>query len=330
MLLSALILAASVQAADPKTSEADAWQQALDQKRPCEATAKEDYPWYDKAHLLLSDSVCQRALWFDSFLSAGAQLTDKQASSLLWLSLQPRWNEREDSTLKPVLRAVIDLPNTKKRLKLVIEGQDDAQLNHNADDSTSLDNKRSSAALRYSVFDHRNWDLDLDLGIRLNGGPFTRARAKYHHAFNETTVGTLTQELVLELKELWHETSRFTLQHFSDDTIYRLVSQGKYGQESDGMEWRLWLSRTDQLSKRGALSCFAAVEGATQDPRLKAQSEIYRLGFNYRRTMWRPWFFFELEPQLTFPRKFNYKETWQMTLKFEFQFGKSRKRGFYH
>ena len=331
MIFSALVLATTMAAVPvtPPSQAVDHWQQALEQKRPCETEAKENYPWYDKAHLLLSESVCQRALWFDNFFSAGEKLSEKQATSLIWLNFQYRWNERDGEIFKPRLRAIVDLPNTQKRFKLIIEGGDQSTISQNPGEPASSDSEHSSAAIRYKMFDMDNWDFDLDLGAHFSGGPFTRGRARYYHTFNDRTVGSFRQDLVVELKELWYESSKLTLEHFSQDAVYRFVSKGKYGQKTDGLEWQLLLSRTDQISKRAAVTTFIAVEGATEDPDAARQSEISRLGMHYRRSMWRPWFFFELEPQFTLPRKHNYQDTWQITASFEIQMGKSRKRGYY-
>lgn len=327
-MLSELVLASAIHVQPPEPP-ADSWQRALEEKRPCETTAKADYPWYDKAHLLLSDQVCQRALWFDNFFTAGEQLSEKQATSLLWVSLEHEWNERDGELFKPKLKGIIELPNTRKRLKLIIDGRDDSSISDDASDPTASGDERASAAFRFSLFDASNWDFDLDVGVKANSGPFTRGRARYYHAFNKRTVGTLTQDVVLELKELWFETTKFSLEHFSTDVAYRFTVRGKYGQESDGLEWGTVISRTDQLSKRAAMTHFLAMEGATGDEADGRESEIYRLGLHYRRSLWRPWFFFELEPQITFPRHYDYQATWQITAGIEVQMGKSRKRGFY-
>ena len=236
--------------------------------------------------------------------------------------MQSIQNEREGNRFRPRLSASIDLPKTKHKLKLSIESSDSGALGA-TDEETALSDESSSAVLRYNLFDLRNWNFDLDLGIRLSGGPFTRARGRYYYAFNEQTIGRITQDLVFDIKHVWYETSRFSLQHYANSgSFYQWVVQAKHGDETDGTEWSITASRADKLSERSALTSFISAVGATDDDWNDDESEIYKLGFNYRRSVLRPWFFFELEPQLTYPRKYDYHSNWHFVAGIEIQFGR--------
>ncbi|MCM2681437.1 hypothetical protein [Echinimonas agarilytica] len=304
----------------------DEWEAALEKKRPCEVSAQEDYPWFDKAHLLLSDSVCQQALWFDNFFGSDEPGVEQDlASSLVRVNMQYVVTEREADRFRPRVLAAMYLPNTEKRLQLIIEGNDESTIGGTGDNVSDSNTDRGSAAVRYSAFSIDNWDVSFDVGANFSGGVYTRARARFFHAFNKKTVGKFTQDYTVESKDGWYETSRFTLDHFADyNTVYRFYSQGKYGRDTDGMEWRLTAARVDQISNRAAIAYFATVEGASRDP-VDDPSETYKIGFNFRKSVWRPWFFFEIEPQLTFPRKYNYNTNGVLIAGIELQFGKSRR-----
>ncbi len=330
MYLLAAFLFLAQSAADSQPV-ADSGQQALEDKRPCTDSAQADYPWFDKAHLLLSSQVCRQALWFDNFFADEDQLTNKHATSLIWLNVEQTWHKKDGWTSGATLKGVIDLPNSQKRLKLIFEGQDNRATQTqseltNRDDSTSTKN---SALIRYQWFDSSQWQFDLDLGLRFSTGPFGRARVLYRAGITEATVATYRQDFVLSTEDSWYEVSTLFVDHFTPYAAYRFNSELRYGEKSHGLEWRLSGYQAIQASKRSVVTNFFIVEGATSDPQHKKQSERIRTGINLRRSIWRPWFFYELQPQVIFPRSSNYQLEYQITAAIELQFGRSRKRGYF-
>lgn len=311
----------------PTEQEEDMWRYAQQNMQPCSSSAEEDYPWYDKAHLLLSSTVCEQALWFDSFFGPDqVSSSDVQsASTLVQFNLDYAIRERESDKLKPRIQASINLPNTEDKLQLLIEGRDESASGDSLTSPAGRSQDKSAAAVRYTFFDIDSWDLSFDVGAHFNGGPFTRLRARYYEPWSDHTIFKFTQDLTLEFEDSWYEISRATVDNFHDNVVYRYQAQAKYGEKTDGTEWRLMLARIQQLSHRSAIAAFVSHSGATGDPKDKDESEIYRLGLNYRKSIWRPWFVVHIEPQLTFPRKFDYKATYMFIAGIEIQFGKGRR-----
>ena len=304
------------------------WQESQQYLKPCEATAEENLAWYDKAHLQLSSSVCEQAIWFDRFLSPTA-LDNDVASSLVKVKLQQRWHKKRGFRAEPKLSAYLNLPNTKKNLKLYIESQFSRQEKDSIDDEQLIspsDEKGTSAAIRWMPWDQQAWDLALDVGARFDGGPdpFTRAIARMSYPLSQQSVAKFSQELLLELQDSWSETSRFSIDYYADNRGYRWANRAKYGDQTDGMEWQVYLGTIRKLDHRTTLSCYVEVEGATDD-RAGAQSENYKLGLHYRHSFFRPWLFYELEPQLTWPREYAYHFTPVLLFNLEVQLGRKRR-----
>ncbi len=323
MLLTFISLALSaVQQEDP-------WQTALDEKVPCYSQQVTSFPWYDKAHLLLSSQVCQRALWFDNIFSANRQLSQQSATSIVWLRFENEFHQYSGYSFEPQLNAIVDLPNTEKRLKLLVGDHDDDTNDLTNPVLDSSRSSRSSAVLRYVLPSSANWGVDFDLGFHLSGGPFARTRGRVNHAFNGSTVGKFTQDFVLEFSETWYEQSLFIIDHFNSLGAYRFSSKAKYGAETHGIEWQLAGYQALPLTKRAVTTNFFIIEGATQDSLKRGHSERVRTGIQLRHSVWRPWFFYELEPQLIYPRAQNYRHEWLITFSIELQFGRSRKRGYF-
>lgn len=295
-----------------------------EQELPQDPLSELDKRWYDKAHDLLSSSAQGSALWFDDFFGPSDEAD--QASSHFRLRLQQRFFEREPDEFKVRVSASYYLPQTEQRLKLLLESDPDSELTEIRDDSSEDADSGTRAALRWTPLDYRVWDLSFDIGVSLSSGldPFARTRARYYYSVDDRTVIKLSQELKAESRDGWSETSRVTVERIHSDSGYRLHGRAHYGEESEGLEWSTTLLRAERLSAVSALATFVTISGKTDDE--EEQSEIYRLGANYRRNFLRSWLYYEVEPQLTWPRKYDYVTNLELRLTLEMQFGQRASR----
>lgn len=303
------------------------WQESQQFLRPCEATIESSLSWYDKAHLQLSDSVCDQAVWFDNFFSPDP-LNSEIATSLVKVKLRQRWHEKKGLRAEPKISAYLNLPNTKRRLKLYIESQF-SRLDGDSIDNEPLlspsDEKGTAAAVRWFPWERQAWDLALDAGARFDGGPdpFTRVIARFSYPMGTHSVAKLSQELLVELQDSWSETSRFSIDHYKGQQGYRWYNRAKYGDQTNGLEWDVYLGTVTQLDERSTLSFYVELQGATDDP-LGTHSENRKLGLHYRHSFFRPWLFYELEPQLTWPREYGYNFTPVFLFNLEIQLGRKK------
>ncbi|MBY6187126.1 hypothetical protein KUV89_10910 [Marinobacter hydrocarbonoclasticus] len=295
------------------------------QEPPLEDPTEEvDLRWYDKAHNMLSTSAQGSAVWFDEFFGPSEEAD--QASSHFRLRLQQRFFERESNDFKVRVSAAYYLPNTERRLKLLVESDPDSELTEVRDEQSEDGDSGTRAALRFIPVDLRAWDLSFDVGVKIDSGldPFVRTRARYYNDLDERTVLKLSQELKVEAQDGWSETSRMTIERLYDYSGYRFHGRAKYGQETEGLEWSTTFIRAERLTSRSALATFVTVSGQTHDE--EEQSEIIRLGANYRRNFLRSWLYYEIEPQLTWPRKYDYVTNLELRLTLEAQFGQRQRR----
>ncbi|GAA4899801.1 hypothetical protein [Ferrimonas pelagia] len=315
-MLLCVLLSTALLAGDEPSQPVDP-SPAIDE--PVEATSLR---WFDKAHRLLSISGQASAQWFDGFF--GPSDAADSADAWLRLRLQQQLFERDSNQFKARLSASFHLPQTKRRLKLLVESDPDGDLTDLRDLSDSSANSSTRAALRWTPWDYQTWDLSFDAGITLDSGldPFIRSRARHFYAWDERTVIRLSQEVKGEAQDGWSETTRVVWERLFDDHGYRFSSRAKFGEQSAGLEWNVSLLRGFKLSDVSGIGVFYTVSGATRDQ--EDQSEIHRLGLNYRRNFLRSWLFYELEPQLTWPRKYQYQTNWELRLTLEAQFGQRR------
>ncbi|SDI44154.1 hypothetical protein SAMN04488540_101413 [Ferrimonas sediminum] len=308
---------------------APGWGAATETPAP-EQEAEPDRPeldqelrWFDKAHTLLSGSAQSSALWFDDFF--GPSDDADQASSHFRLRLQQEFVEREEDELRLRVSASYYLPKTSKRLKLLLESDEQDDLSQVSDSLGADAEATTRAALRWIPINLDSWDLSVDLGASLSSGlnPFLRSRARYFESVNDNTLLKLSQEVRVESNDGWSETSRLNLERVYDDHVYRWQNRARFGEETEGLEWVTSLSRIQWLDDKTAFSTFIAASGATRDD--GDESEIRRLGFTFRRNFARDWLFYEVEPQLTWPRKYGFDTNIELQLTLEAQFGERRR-----
>ncbi|GAA5218792.1 hypothetical protein ACFSJ3_01835 [Corallincola platygyrae] len=306
------------------------WEEAEQVIRPCQQNNVDKLGWFDRAHLLLSDGVCEQALWFDSFF--GDMEQNETASSLVRIITEVEWHREEGWDFSPRISASFHLPRMNDSVRLIIEGDDGStrsasrEFNESSDLRGSDDDRGLAAALRWTVRQVEDSDLDFDAGVRLRSGeidPFTRLRYRYNYALRYDTVAKFTQQLRLRNSDKWSETTSLDLDHVRGSVGYRWANSATYGEETDGFEWEISFSRVKQLDRKSAYSTYISFSGATDED--DKNTERWRVAGNYRRSFYRPWYFFEIEPQMNYEREYGWEWNPAIVFSVEMRFGKSRR-----
>ncbi|RCU43246.1 MULTISPECIES: hypothetical protein [Corallincola] len=331
LLYHSLSFGAPPVAQDDSGEDEISWEEAADKIKPCQQTETDQLGWFDRAHLLLSDGVCEQALWFDSFFGDIEQ--NEAASSLVRLINSVEWHKEEGVEFRPRISASFHLPRFEQDVRLIIEGDDGSsqsssrEYNESSDLRGNDDDRGLAAALRWSIKQLDTSDLDFDAGVRLRSSeidPFTRLRYRYNYALRYDTVVKFSQQLRLRNSDFWSETTRIDIDHLRGAVGYRWSNSATYGDETDGFEWEISLSRVKQIDERSAYSTYISFTGATDED--KENTERWRLAANYRRSFYRPWYFYEIEPQLNYEREYDWSWNPAIVFSVEIQFGKSRRK----
>lgn len=335
VLCSGAVFATEGSEAAPEDDEYT-WEEAAEKMRPCEPVNLNKIGWFDRAHLLLSEGVCEQALWFDSFF--GDIEENEPASSLVRLFQEVRWHKEDGWDFRPRISASFFLPRASRRLQLIIEG-DGGNTNTAQRENDNLDPRSDSsfaAALRYTLKELERADLKVDGGVRIRGGtldPFARLRLRYNIPLADNIVAKASQQLLVRDSDGWSETTKLDFDLLQRNVGYRWGNRATYGEETEGFEWEIFLARAEQLSYKAAYTVFLSFSGSTDDDpdedRLVRHSERTRIGMNYRRSFYRPWMFYEIEPQLNWEREYDWDLNPAIVFKLEFQLGKSRRKSNY-
>lgn len=226
-------------------------------------------------------------------------------------------------------RANVRLPNTEKRLHLLIESDPDKNINAETRPAlvVPVQNTQApssyAAAVRIEKAQENRWLFSADGGLKfqgLNTHLFTRARASYSAPldgwnmkfsetpfwFNNLGVGASTQ---LDLERA-----------LDASMLFRASSYATWLQDKKNFDLRQDLSVFHTLDERTALLYQASAIGVSR-PQL--QSSDFILAMLYRYRLHQKWMYFDVSPQMHYPQARNYRPSPALSLRLEVLFDKS-------
>jgi hypothetical protein len=264
----------------------------------------------DRTHAYLERSILNRVVWFDNFFGNVKTEDVRKPEYLIRWRNSLRWDEGGKFKFLTSARAGLRLPKISKRLHLVVSGESEAEPSPGLPedpgnpgfDRTLPNTRLVNTELRYGVLKAPDFDLFLGAGVRvtLPVEPFVRSRFQYTRRMGEVSLVRFGETVFWKDTVGLGETTEVDLERqLGPKTLLRWANSGTLSQESKGLEWGTELSVLQQLSPMSAISLAGGVFGGT---RPVAVVESYRINSRYRRNFLRSWLFFELEPEISWPR----------------------------
>lgn len=204
-------------------------------------------------------------------------------------------------------QAKLDLPSASKRFQIVLESNPEqktaGEVNKDQPVATKTVAAPSSyaASLRYVKAEENLWHFSSEAGIKFQFplDPFVRARVSY-------SVPLGIWRLKMAETVFWFntigsgETTQFDFERvLSTPVLFRATSTATCLVLPQSCDLRQDFSIFHTLNERTALVYQASVIG-TNNPKL--EETAYVLLMRYRYKLHREWMFFEITPQLNFPR----------------------------
>ena len=268
----------------------------------------------EETHEQLEQDILEQVMRLDGFFG-NVQTENRRRTSyeFRWRS-GIRIEEGKSLKLKPdvTLRANMVLPRTSENLRLVISGENQVETlspalptdpgNPGFDRTAQPVARLVNTEFRYQFIKEPDRDLFVGAGVRivLPLEPFVRGRYQITHNFSSIFLIRLGETLFIKPKEIVGETTEVNLERLLDEkTILRLASTGTLSQGFHGMEWGSELSWIRELSAKSAITFTGGIYG-TSNPSTFAND--YRLLTRYRRNFLTEWLFYELEPEISWPK----------------------------
>ena len=285
---------------------------------------EEPVNWVDDSHVYVTNQAQALTQWMDDFF--GDPVNDlEQAESFMRMQLIDDWDGDDGHDFKVRLRGKVQLPKISNRLNLVFAGTEDQD---QVDEDERAD--EDAVSLQFNVSEGNKSRFDLTLGwASSNVRPGVRYRI-------EGPIGGVSSYRFLERLQ-WEDgegvfsTSQIDLYRaLPNEDLLRWSGRIKYGEESDGIEWRSkWAVSQRYLedTKRPiATNTYLTINGVTQR---EEYTKNYKLGFLFRRQMYRDFLFLELEPAYNYRRR-EYEDeragVWSLVVRLEIVLEKDLRR----
>jgi hypothetical protein len=284
------LLASSVHAAEPAHEEGSPLDGFMD--------------WLDEQHAGLSERVIDSATAIDRFFATEEYLEDTNAS-YLQVIMDLDYDTVDEFGGDVRVRGKLDLPGSKRRFSLIISGDTDNPLQ----DELTPEDERGSATLtveRNPRDGMSGWEVRPGLGIKGGWPPdaFAQLRATRYDdladGWRARTQGT-ARYLV---DDQWDLRAEFSVAKKIDDRLSWRSRTGIRYEDTDGytkasQAFDLYHTVDRNLGMRHTLF----VDGNDEDD-WNVDSYGYR--FTWRRLIHADWLYFEVSPEVYFPRDEDY------------------------
>ena len=281
----------------------------------------------DRTHGWLSRTLCWPSRWVDGFFEDPVRDSNEPAASRVRVTAEQVWRDDNDDASDVDVDARVWLPSAERRFSLLFRNQDEEQ-GRDARAARELPaGERDDGfrgALRWVIDRSDAMDLDLDAGVRSDLTTYTRLRyRRLYPLFNETAWLRYTQRFYWRDPEGWGSRSLFELDRpLTPTSSVRFSSEVRYSEELNegdlGMGLFQGVNLFKRLGSRSALDLGMAVDGYSKP----GVVENYRVYGRYRRNVWRPWLFVEVEPFVLWPREHDYEGINGVVLRLETLFGR--------
>jgi hypothetical protein len=265
----------------------------------------------EETHARFERKILARVIWFDNFFGTVKTEELRQPEYLLRWRNSLRVEERGQFKYRTSVRGSFVLPKISKRLRLVISGETEAEpeaarLPEDPGtpgfDRTLPNTRLVNTELRYIIVQKPLTNLFLGAGVRLKlpFETFVRSRFQYTHRLGEVALARFGETLFWKNTDGFGETTEVDLERqLAPKTLLRWANAGTWSEATSGLDWGTDLSLLRELSLRSAITLSGGVFGNT---RPTAEVQTYRILARYRRNFLWPWLFYELEPEVSWPR----------------------------
>lgn len=281
----------------------------------------------DKTHAGISTRLEATVKYADRFF-ADDNVFEETNKSYARLPLDVIYDQDDGLGLKIKLRARINLPNTNKRIKLLLT---DANSEDEADNITTpepeaLQDNNFSVSLETQLKETGKWKVRPSLGLKTSipPDPFARLRLiryfspakKWLSRFSATGTYLAMAGAESDVRVQFSRAIR-------EDLLFRSTTRWKWTKKNDYSEGTQIFSFFQHINEKVNVSYEMGIFSNDKEGWL---IEEYSLWHRYRRLAYKNWLFIEIKPELRFKRDNDYDPSYRITFRVEPVFGKDLPR----
>jgi hypothetical protein len=290
----------------------------------------------DVLHREISRRLLTTAVWLDSFFE-DERFTREENRSYIRTRYDVFQEERSGATYRPTFNIRLALPQLEHKTHLIISAESPEPAANVPAPAGTTGNPAGTTGDRISPTDERNVTTSLHYIIRSNeeessivrtgaqfshGSPVLFIAPRYRHFIPLTTWDfRITQEAVYKTDTKWQVDTLFDLERqLPRGLFFRTSVGGSWIDGTNGYFYSLSFSLRQLIDPKHALD-YAWINSYQTRP-VNELAEIL-FSVRYRQNLWRDWFFFEVAPQLRFPRSGNFDGLPGILFRFEVYFGRN-------
>ena len=280
----------------------------------------------DSFQTALSNRITTSADWLDSFFQADRMEIEENKTSLR-LKLSSFFEEGETYDVKLSARLRLALPGLEDKFHLYINSvfeEDDISVTDPLNEPSDVNNteKNTDVSLRYFFKAAKKRNFSFRVGVRfdkftpeLYAGP----RFSLSNGFGQWTI-RFTDKLTYFTDNGWENRSDIDFERaLADNLFFRTNLKGSWYEDAPGYFYSLNNTLFQTIDADRAIAYQQNTYFQTS-PCNELSKVLVRV--KYRSRIWRAWLFYEISPQMTFPREHDFDAIPGITVSLEGVFGK--------
>jgi hypothetical protein len=279
----------------------------------------------DIFHAAISESLSVSADWLDSFFREDRMEIEENKTSLR-LAFSTYFEERNTYDLGVKARFKLILPGFEEKLHLFLTNELDEPSNTPRVLEKGVldknDEKDLSLSLRYFFRNARKRNFSFRMGLRFNditpvvyGGPRYSLTKKL-----DPWTFRFTEKVSCYSDYGWRSRTDFDFERYlAGDFFFRTNFNGAWFQRDEGFFYSASTSLYQTVDEDRAFAYQVSTNFQTYPHH--ALTSLW-FGIKYRTRIWREWLFFEVSPQISFRREYDFEPVTGITFAVEGFFGK--------
>jgi hypothetical protein len=288
--------------------------------QPAKGASSDNVAYVDRSHAYLDRNINEMVGWFDGLFGAkgGPDAADAK-NELVW-AVELRTEKGKKLVYRFPLRAHLRLPKLEKKIRLVIieENRLEAVAPIPSEPGTPIVNTPTEAntlravnsELRYYARETKAGYVFVAAGSRFSWLPetFVRARSLWRHPLGDNSFISPSATPFWQDHIGFGVTPQLDFGHtFADSNIFLWTNSATVFKKRSGVLWGTEASLSRILSPVTAVAIGIGASGSTRPSavadRFNLATNNYKIAARYRRSVYRPWLFVELIPEMNWRRE---------------------------
>jgi hypothetical protein len=281
----------------------------------------------DTLHGKISERLLTTAVWLDSFFE-DERVQKEINQSYIRFRYDLFHENRAAATYRPTVSMRLALPQLEKKAHLVVSAEQPEPVSSTPvpagttrDRIGVTDERNVTTAVHYILRATEEQNFVVRSGAQFShGSPVLFVAPRYRYFVPLAAWGfRFTQEAVWKTDTKWQMNTLFDLERqLPRAFFFRSSLGGTWLDGTNGYFYSLSFSLRQPIDPKHALD-YGWINSYQTRPVYELSEILFII--RYRQNVWRDWFFFEVAPQIRFPRSGNFDGTPGILFRFEMFFG---------